>query len=444
MSILSVHDLQGIAAYNNTVRIPSGHNFNVEGKFAANSELTLPVWTESTRPAAPNVGSFGFNSDTSILEYFDGTDWLVVGNTNTNQVDLVYLLSASGNIQSPNSSTLGNLTTGSSSVSYVPYSDVVAKENWNVARFTSLNKPYVMWRFVRNSQLETVLANILNPISQWPASANTNMSITVAPGSSGLVGRTGVVFQHNNGGTETHDIPTLGYSGNVWSTGMFWGQIDSTTNYGGILNTPYAHTGSGGGNTGDTLLIYLEGGGNPVASDYTNYLTPSGPFGNAQNFAWTYDGSTGLGGSPTYLADTIDHTSSSNWTSQGFQQNGTDRYIQVDMGQPVSFDYTFAIGYANGSHYSNQNTIEASNDASSWNTLAQWRYHNGSGDAHGYIYYNDGSHTYSNTINNTSKWIPLYNDGSSEYRYYRLRGQNFNATNNYQLVTNWALLKKNQ
>lgn len=444
MSILSVHDLQGIAAYSNTVRVPTGHNLDVNGKFTASSEMTLPVWTEATRPASPDLGSFGYNTDLAALEYYDGTDWLGVGVTSVLDDTLIYVFNASGNIQSPSSGDLGSLTIGSASVSYTPFADVIANTGWQTAKFTSLNKPYVMWRFARTPQLEAVLANILAPISQWPAATNDNLSVTCAPGSSGLVGKSGIVFQHNNGGSETHDIPTLGYSGNVWSTGMFWGQIDSTTNYGGILNTPYPHTGSSGGNTGDTLLIYLEGAAAPVTTDYTNYLTPSGPLGDAQNFSWTYDGSSGLGGSPSQVADASNHTNASNWTSDGFQQNGTDRHIRVDFGQPVAFDYTFAIGYANGSHYSNQNTVEGSNDGSSWTTLAQWRYHNGTDDSHGYLYYGDGSHTYANTINNASKWIPMYNDGSSSYRYYRLRGQNFNATNNYQLVTNWGLLKKNE
>lgn len=89
---------------------------------------------------------------------------------------------------------------------------------------------------------------------------------------------------------------------------------------------------------------------------------------------------------------------------------------------------------------SNQNEILGSNDGSSWTKMAEWSYHNGSGHSYGYIYYGAGAHTYSNTINNITKWIPL--DNSKSFKYWRLRGTNFSSTNGYQLVSNWALLKK--
>jgi len=69
MSILSVHDLQGISAYQNKIRVPSGHQLNVDGAFK------LPVWTSSTRPSSPDVGLFGYNSEVSQLELWDGSDW---------------------------------------------------------------------------------------------------------------------------------------------------------------------------------------------------------------------------------------------------------------------------------------------------------------------------------------------------------------------------------
>ena len=69
MSILSVHDLQGIAAYQNKIRVPSGHQLGFDGN------LKLPVWTDSTRPVSPEVGLFGYNSQTSALELWDGSDW---------------------------------------------------------------------------------------------------------------------------------------------------------------------------------------------------------------------------------------------------------------------------------------------------------------------------------------------------------------------------------
>ena len=57
MSQLSVHDIRGMSAYNNKIRVPSGHQLDVEGT------LKLPTWTESTKPASPEVGIQGWNSD---------------------------------------------------------------------------------------------------------------------------------------------------------------------------------------------------------------------------------------------------------------------------------------------------------------------------------------------------------------------------------------------
>ena len=36
---------------------------------------TLATWKKTTRPAKPKRGTFGFNTDTSSLEYYDGADW---------------------------------------------------------------------------------------------------------------------------------------------------------------------------------------------------------------------------------------------------------------------------------------------------------------------------------------------------------------------------------
>lgn len=75
MSILSVHDLQGIAAYQNKIRIPNGHSIQIEGT------LKFPIWTNATRPASPEVGMVGFNSEQKITEIYDGTEWISVGSS---------------------------------------------------------------------------------------------------------------------------------------------------------------------------------------------------------------------------------------------------------------------------------------------------------------------------------------------------------------------------
>ena len=73
MSILSVHDIQGISAYQNKIRVPSGHQLSVDGNFK------LPVWTTSTRPSSPDEGSLGFNSETQSVEIYANGAWFTIG-----------------------------------------------------------------------------------------------------------------------------------------------------------------------------------------------------------------------------------------------------------------------------------------------------------------------------------------------------------------------------
>jgi hypothetical protein len=83
MSTLSVHDLQGISAYSNTVRVPTGHNFETYGKLVANGTLRVPLWTTSTRPASPEIGMIGYNQsdDVKAAEIYTGTEkgWITFG-----------------------------------------------------------------------------------------------------------------------------------------------------------------------------------------------------------------------------------------------------------------------------------------------------------------------------------------------------------------------------
>ena len=73
MSQLSVHDILGLSAYSNKIRIPSGHALEIDGS------LKFPTWTSSTRPSGPETGSLGYNSETAVLELYNGTAWVNVG-----------------------------------------------------------------------------------------------------------------------------------------------------------------------------------------------------------------------------------------------------------------------------------------------------------------------------------------------------------------------------
>ena len=73
MSTLSVHDILGLSAYSNKIRIPSGHALEIDGS------LKFPTWTSSTRPSGPETGSLGYNTETAVLELYNGTAWVNVG-----------------------------------------------------------------------------------------------------------------------------------------------------------------------------------------------------------------------------------------------------------------------------------------------------------------------------------------------------------------------------
>jgi hypothetical protein len=364
---------------------------------------------------------------------------------------LVWVMSDSGSstVHSPTLRTLSTISTSDTGVALIDWTTFPYWNAWTRVCFTSVNKPYVQWRFERTPAVENLVKAFMSPYSRWSSYGHSGSLVegfAIGPGSSIKVGDINIGWQQNNNGSESFDIPTLGNNGgSVWSTGMYWGQIDVPSNYGGLLNTISPHSGSGGGNTGDKLLIYLETDTEIRASDYTNYLTPTGPHGDARSvYSWTYSGSTGIGGSPSNVADAVSRDTTTDWPTYGFQQAGNDSWIRVDLGagRATAFDYTFAIGYPGGSHFGDNNTIEGSNDASSWTIVAQWNYHNYATQySRGMLMYNDDLHTYGNTIDNAHKWIPMNNN--TAYRYYRLRAQNTSVSNGYQLVMNWGLLKKN-
>lgn len=72
MSTLSVHDLQGIAAYSNIVRVPSGSTLSVEGKFK------LPSYTSGLKPTGV-AGEMIYVSDTQTVEIWSGSAWIIIG-----------------------------------------------------------------------------------------------------------------------------------------------------------------------------------------------------------------------------------------------------------------------------------------------------------------------------------------------------------------------------
>ena len=118
------------------------------------------------------------------------------------------------------------------SLASIPYATVAAM-NPSRVRFASDMTPgpgYIFdWSTATSSinQMEVLLQGLTR---------GTNTCVPMGeplPGSSGFT--CSMSWQHNNNGSEGHDIPTLGCPCSVWySGGMQWGQIDGRGNYNGV------------------------------------------------------------------------------------------------------------------------------------------------------------------------------------------------------------------
>ena len=405
-----------------------------------------------------------------------------------------YTSGSPNGLASPTTHSFGQMTQSMEGLNYVPKANWPHKGyGWGRLIFTSRNKPYVQWAFANEQMnnygthgpgIEKVIDTLFSSRSVWGSgntlAVNAKATVRLCAGSSGSIGSENLCFQHNNSGSENHDIPTLGFDSNVWNTGMLWGCIDGYNNHGGFLNTHTPHTGSGGGATGDTLEIWWDPY-YPKANDYYDFLAASETNGNSDNYTWSTSTSQGAGGDPKYVARQTDRFTTDNWDSHGVQRQhyGNVGWITVDLGagNEQSADFTFAIGYPGASHYCLNNIVQASNDGSNWTYMSEWRSHNGGGSGghngtsgitargnsssgasnrdegydQGYLMFTYGNHVYSNTVNHVMKWMPL-KDTTTAYRYWRIGGVGFNTgngahgsgggSNGYQLIINWALMKK--
>ena len=426
-----------------------------------------------------------------------------------NEWTLVWSMDDSGSVANPTLKDYGEMTTSLSGVNYtrpenwprshgmaasgaLALSNIGNGDGWARLIFTSVNHPYRMHAMSNrydgsDNATSIIIRTLFSSRSNWTAAQRIaiNSAYKYEPccGSSCRIG-TLAVCEHNNNNSETHDMPTFGEGFHVWSNGMFWGNIDATTNYGGLLNLIDGHSGSGGGATNDKLLIYLDTY-YPKANDYEDVIA-GGRTGNHQDssrgkhLVWSSSTSTSVGGNLKYLAFPTDRFTTTNWDSHGYQHGpsgSNDGYIQLDLGSgnAIEADFTFAITYFAGVHCADSNYIKGSNDGSSWTTLAEWNRHNAGGSgAHtntsrqtvftgqdfadgsanlkkgyslGYLVGQEGGHCYSNTVNNVEKWIPLKKNAGA-FRYWRIGGTGWNTNdgiysgNNRQLLINWGLMKK--
>ena len=163
------------------------------------------------------------------------------GGASSDQYHLVFSMDASGSIYNNYTThTFDTLTEGQTGVNFTSYSNIPT--GWDRMYLTSKNRGTV-WAFANDSDSRRHLESLCNPISSWTANNNSSYDAYPREGSSRYATTgtlyTGMKHQHNNGGTETHDICTLGNTGNdVWNSGMYWGNIDAQSNYCLLYTSP--------------------------------------------------------------------------------------------------------------------------------------------------------------------------------------------------------------
>ena len=87
MSTLSLHDLQGISAFSNKIRVPSGHRLTFDGA------LKLRNLSTANLPATGNEeGDIIYNTDTKQISIWTGAAWTGAqdGSTAEGAVCLLY------------------------------------------------------------------------------------------------------------------------------------------------------------------------------------------------------------------------------------------------------------------------------------------------------------------------------------------------------------------
>ena len=70
MSTLSIHDIQGLSAFSNQVRIPSGHRLTFDGA------LNLRNLSTTNLPTSGNLeGDIVYNTNTKGISIWTGSSW---------------------------------------------------------------------------------------------------------------------------------------------------------------------------------------------------------------------------------------------------------------------------------------------------------------------------------------------------------------------------------
>ena len=82
MSTINVNELRGHETTDFRVQMPSDAYINVNGTLeveSGSSQFCLPKGTTGQRPTSPAAGMIRYNTDSSQLEWYNGTEWKVKG-----------------------------------------------------------------------------------------------------------------------------------------------------------------------------------------------------------------------------------------------------------------------------------------------------------------------------------------------------------------------------
>ena len=120
--IVSTGDSSGqlqLQAASTTVATITTNGMTVAGAFSCSGALGLPTWTTLTRPLTPATGTQGFNTTTSIVEYYNGSSWQGVAPISLVSITASYLIVAGGGSGGGNTGGgggAGGLLTGSTTL----------------------------------------------------------------------------------------------------------------------------------------------------------------------------------------------------------------------------------------------------------------------------------------------------------------------------------------
>lgn len=72
MSSLKVTNIKGLTG---KITVPSSQTLDL----SESNSISLPIWTENTRPPSPEIGVIGYNSELNSIEFYNGNEWATGG-----------------------------------------------------------------------------------------------------------------------------------------------------------------------------------------------------------------------------------------------------------------------------------------------------------------------------------------------------------------------------